>query len=102
VTHVQDDFSIEAPTPNVFSSSSNLTSSFAITTAIVLGFSHSKHTIKSGITILASYSNANLITSHVPPNFSQCAKLGNVDPTIYPLCCEPIGHKKTSRNPKKV
>jgi hypothetical protein len=81
VTNVQNDFSIEALTPNIFSSSSNLTSSSVITIVTTLGFNHSKHTIKSGITILASYLNVNLITSHVPPNFSQCAKPGNVDPT---------------------
>jgi hypothetical protein len=69
VTNVRKDFAIEVPTPNIFSSSSNLTSSIIVTYAMVLGFSYSKHTIKRGITTLASYLDANQIA------FQHSAKL---------------------------
>jgi hypothetical protein len=46
VTNVQQDSSIEAHIPNIFSSSSNLTSLVVIVDAMALGFNRSKHTIK--------------------------------------------------------
>jgi hypothetical protein len=64
VTNAQEDSSIKAPIPNTFSSSSNYTSIAVVAIAIVLGFNDSKHIIKSGITILASYFDAN--SSYIP------------------------------------
>jgi hypothetical protein len=61
MTNAQKDFSIEVSTLNIFSSSSNFTSSIIVIDAMVLGFSYSKHTIKRGITTLASYLDANRI-----------------------------------------
>jgi len=74
VTNVQEDSSIKAPIPNIFSSSSNSASSVVITTTIVLGFNYSKHIIKNGIIILASYLNANLITFFHPTKLSTMHK----------------------------
>jgi hypothetical protein len=59
VTNVQKDFSIEACIPNIFYSSSNLTSSVLVIDAMILQFSCSKHTIKKRITTLALYLNVN-------------------------------------------
>jgi hypothetical protein len=56
VTGVQEDSTIEAPTPNMFSSSYGLTTSTAaITDVLATWFSSSKHTIKRGTTTLTSY-----------------------------------------------
>jgi len=70
MTNVQEDFLIKAPIPNIFSSNSNSTSLVVVANAMVLGFSHSKHTIRRGITTLASYSYANQIAfSHPTKHF---------------------------------
>jgi hypothetical protein len=87
VTNARKDFSIEVFIPNIFSSSSNLTSSIIVIDAMVLAFSYSKHTIKRGITTLASYLDANQIA------FLHSTKLSTIQKAM---------HQKTSRNPKKV
>jgi len=61
MTNAQKDSSIKAPVPNIFCSNSNPTSSINLVLVTILGFSHSKHTLKSEIIILASYLNVNLI-----------------------------------------
>jgi hypothetical protein len=67
---VQEDSLIEAPTPNIFSSISGPATLTSITLNVMaIGFNYSKHTIKKGTTTLTSYSDANLIASHVPPSF---------------------------------
>jgi hypothetical protein len=74
VSNAQEDSSIKAPIPNIFSTSSNYASSAVVATAIVLGFNYSKHIIKSGVTILASYIDANLITFLHPTKLSTMHK----------------------------
>jgi hypothetical protein len=74
MTNAWEDSSIGAPIPNIFSSSSNFASLVVVTTTIVLGFNHSKHTIRSGITILSSYLNVNLIAFMQPTKFSTIHK----------------------------
>jgi hypothetical protein len=59
VTNTKKDSSIQAHIPNIFSSSSNLTSLVVVVDAMVLGFNHSKHTIKKRITTLAPYLDVN-------------------------------------------
>jgi hypothetical protein len=62
VTNAHEDSSIEAPTPNIFSSNFSPTTSTITIVAdalMAIKFNHSKHTIKKGITILTSYSMAN-------------------------------------------
>jgi hypothetical protein len=54
VTNAQKYSSIEAHIPNIFSSSSNLTSLVIIVDAMVLGFNRSKDTIKKIITTLGT------------------------------------------------
>jgi hypothetical protein len=59
VTNAQKDLSIEAHIPNIFSSSSNLTSLVVVVNVMVLGFNCSKHTIKKRIATLAPHLNVN-------------------------------------------
>jgi len=66
-----EDFSIEAPTPNMFSSSSGLATSIAeITNVPATRFSQSKHTIKRRTTTLTSYLDVNQIAFLCPTKFS--------------------------------
>ncbi len=60
MTNVQEYSSIEPPTPNMFSSSSNSnpTKSTIAIDVLAIGFNWSKHTIKSGKK-LTSYLDAN-------------------------------------------
>jgi len=74
MTNAQEDSSIKAPIPNTFSSSSNYASSTVVAIVIVLGFNYWKHIIKSGITILTSYFDANLITFLHPTKLSTMHK----------------------------
>jgi hypothetical protein len=75
MTSVQEDFPIEAPTPNMFSSSFGpATSNTTTIDVLAIGFSLSKHTIKRGTTTLTSYSNANQIASPCPTKFSSKCK----------------------------
>jgi hypothetical protein len=74
VTNAWEHSSIQASIPNIFSSSSNFASLIVVTTKTVLGFNHSKHTIRSGITILSSYLNVNLIAFMWPTKFSTIHK----------------------------
>jgi hypothetical protein len=56
VINVRKDFSIEAPTPNMFSSSYGLATLIVeITNVLATRFSQSKHTIKRRTTTLTSY-----------------------------------------------
>jgi len=76
VTNAREDSSIEAPTPNIFSSnSSSMTSIVAITVdaLMVVRFNHSKQTIKR-VTILASYSMANQMAFPCPNKISITCK----------------------------
>ncbi len=75
MTNVQEDSSIEAPTPNMFSS--NFEPATLTTTTIdvlAIRFSWSKHTIRRGITTLTSYLGANQIASPHPTKFSTMCK----------------------------
>jgi hypothetical protein len=74
VNNARKGFSFEVSTPNIFSSSSNLTSSIIVTNAMVLGFNYSKHIIKRGITTLASYLDANRIAFLHSTNLSTIHK----------------------------
>ncbi len=74
MTNVRKYSLIKAPIPNIFCSSSNLASSINVILVIILGFSHSKHTIKSKIIILASYSYVNLIAFPYPTKLSTMHK----------------------------
>jgi hypothetical protein len=75
MTSVQEDSSMEAPTPNMFFSSFGLTTSTTTTTYVLaIGLSYAKHTIKRGTTTLTSYLNANRIASQHPTKFSTMCK----------------------------
>jgi len=73
MTNVQEHSSID-PHPNIFFSNSNFTSLVVIAYVMAMGFNRSKHTIKRGITTLASYSNVNQITFQHPTKLSTIHK----------------------------
>ncbi len=77
ITNAHENFSIEASAPNIFSSNSStitLTIVATVDALIAIGFSHSKQTIKRGMTILASYSMANQMAFPCPNKSSKMCK----------------------------